>query len=74
MIRIITSVCPIYQGGNCGRAMVLGNFQSLLIWVTVWPRPIVLAVFVGGGDLKVFSFVYVFSFFLPFSRRRQDID
>ena len=37
-------------------------------------RPSVLAVGAGGDCLDIFSLVYHFSFFLPFSRRRPDID
>ena len=36
--------------------------------------PSVLAVGAGGGCLDIFSLVYHFSFFLPLSGRRPDID
>ena len=37
-------------------------------------RPSVLAVGAGGGCLDIFSLIYHFSFFLPLSRRRPNID
>ena len=37
-------------------------------------RPSVLAVGAGGGCLDIFSLVYHFSFFLPLSGRRPDLD
>ena len=36
--------------------------------------PSVFAVGAGGGCLDIFSLVYYFSFFLPLSGRRPDID
>ena len=53
------------------------NFQCrgvLLTWNTVGQGPIVLAVGAGGGCLDIFSLLYHFSFFLPLSGRRPDID
>ena len=46
----------------------------LLIWIRVGQGPSVLAVGAGGGCLDIFSLVYHFSFFLPLSGRRPDID
>ena len=37
-------------------------------------RPSVLAVGAGGGCLDIFSLICHFSFFLPVSGRRPDID
>ena len=37
-------------------------------------RPTALGVGAGGGCLDIFSLVYHFSFFLPLSGRRPDID
>ena len=53
------------------------NFQCwgvLLIWIGVGQGPTALAVGAGGGCLDIFSLVYHFSFFLPLSGRRPDID
>ena len=53
------------------------NFQCrgvLLIWIRVGQGPSVLAVGAGGGCLDIFSLVYHFSFFLPVSGRRPNID
>ena len=53
------------------------NFQYrgvLLIWIRVGQGPSVLAVGAGGVCLDIFSLVYHFSFFLPISGRRPDID
>ena len=47
----------------------------LLIWIRVGQGPTALAVGAGGGCLDVFSLIYhFFSFFLPLSGRRSDID
>ena len=57
--------------------MVLGKLPVpgvLLIWIRVGQGPSVLAVGAGGGCLDIFSLVYHFSFFLPLSGRRSDID
>ena len=53
------------------------NFQCrgvLLIWIRVGQGPIALAVGAGGGCLDIFSLIYRFSFYLPLSGRRPDID
>ena len=53
------------------------NFQCggvLLIWSRVGQGSTALAVGAGGDCLDVFSLVYHFSFFLPLSGRRSDID
>ena len=53
------------------------NFQSrgvLLNWIRVGQGSSVLAVGAGGGCLDIFSLAYYFSFFLPLSGRRPDID
>ena len=63
--------------GWSGGAMILGKFPVsgvLLIWIRVGQGPSVLAVGAGGGCLDIFSLVYHFSFFLPLSGRRPDID
>ena len=51
------------------------NFQCrgvLLIWIIIGQWPTALAV--GGGGLAIFSLIYHFSFCLPLSGRRPDID
>ena len=64
--------------GMIGWCDVAGkNFQCrgvLLIWIIVGQGPIALAVGAVGGCLDIFSLVYHFSFFLPLSGRRPDID
>ena len=53
------------------------NFQCrgvLLIWNIVGQGPIMPAVGAGGGCLDIFSLLFNFSFFLPLSGRRLDID
>ena len=53
------------------------NFQCrgvLLVWMIVGRGPTVLAVGGGGGGLDIFYLLYHFSFFLPLSGRRPDID
>ena len=57
--------------------MVLGKLPVpgvLLIWIIVGQGPTALAVGAGGRCLDIFSLVYHFSFFLPLSGRRPDID
>ena len=51
--------------GGCGRAMVLGNFQTqgvLLVWIKEEQGPNVLAVGTGGDCWIFLSLVYHFSF------------
>ena len=53
------------------------NFQCqgvLLIWMIVGQGSTVLAVGAGGDGSDIFSLLYHFSFFLPLSGRRPDID
>ena len=57
--------------------MVLGKLPvpgRPTIWMIVVQGPIVLAVGAGGGCLDIFTLVYPFSLFLPFSGRRPNID
>ena len=57
--------------------MVLGKLPvpgRPTIWIIVGQGPTVLAVGAGGGCLDIFSLVYHFSFFLPLSGRRPDLD
>ena len=57
--------------------MMLGKLpvpRCPTIWIRVGQGPSVLAVGAGGGCLDMFSLVYYFSFFLPLSGRRPDIN
>ena len=61
--------------GSSGGAMVLGKLPvpgRPTNFIRVGPS--VLAVGASGGCLDIFSLVYHFSFFLPVSGRRPDID
>ena len=63
--------------GWSGSAMVLGKHPvpgRPTNLERVGQGPSVLAVGAGGGCLDIFSLVYHFSFFLPLSGRRPDID
>ena len=66
----------IYWGGRMVRWCWV-NFHGrgvLLICIRVGQGPTVLAVGAGGGCLDIFSLVYYFSFHLPLSGRRSDIN
>ena len=57
--------------------MVLGKLPvpgRLTIWIIVGQGSTALAVGVGGGCLDIFSLIYHFSFLLPLSGRRPNID
>ena len=57
--------------------MVLGRLPvpgRPTIWILVGQGPTALAVGAGGGCLDIFSLLYHFSFLLPLSGRRPDID
>ena len=57
--------------------MVLGKLPvpgRPTLWITAGQGPTALAVGAGGGCLDIFSLVYHFSFLLPLSGRRPDID
>ena len=57
--------------------MVLGKLPMPgrpTIWIIAGQGPTALAVGAGGGCLDIFSLVYHFSFLLPLSGRRPDID
>ena len=78
-IQISSNNSRFKCGGGGGRVvrMCWVNFQCqgvLLIWIKVGQGPIVLAVGAGGGCLDIFSLIYRFSFLLPLSGRRPDID
>ena len=67
----------LYVGGGRVVQWCWANFQCrgvLLIWIRVGQGPSVLAVGAGGGCLDIFSLVYHFSFFLPLSGRRPNMD
>ena len=60
-----------------GGAMGLSKLPVLgrpTIWIIVGQGLTALAVGAGGGCLDIFSLVYQFSFLLPLSGRRPDID
>ena len=62
---------------QCLSIMVLGKLPvpgRPTIWIIGGQGPIALAIGAGGGCLDFFSLVYHFSFFLPLSGRRPDID
>ena len=68
---------PIYPWGWSGGATVLGKLPvpgRPTNLERVGQGPSVLAVGAGGGCMDIFSLVYHFSFFLPLSGRRPDID
>ena len=57
--------------------MVLGKVPvpgRPTIWIIVEQGPTALAEGAGGGCLDIFSLVYHFSFLLPLSGRRSDIE
>ena len=64
--------------GRSGGAMVLGKLPvpgRPTIWMIVGQGPIALAVGAGRGCLYIFfSLHYPFSYLLPLSRGRSDID
>ena len=63
--------------GWSGGAMVLGKLPvpgRPTIWMIVRQGPIALAVGAGGGCLDIFTRHYPFSYLLPLSGGRSDID
>ena len=74
LVYPFTSLSP---RGWSGGAMVLGKLPvpgRPTNLERVGQGPSVLAVGAGGGCLDIFTLVYHFSFFLPLSGRRPDID
>ena len=64
-------------GGGSGGAIVLGELPvpgRPTIWMGVGQGPIVLVVGAGGGCLDIFTLHYPFSYHLPLSGGRSDID
>ena len=58
-------------------AMVLGELPvpgRPTIWMLVGQGPIALAVGAGGGCLDIFTLNYPFSYLLPLSGGRSDVD
>ena len=56
---------------SCGKLPVPGRPT---IWMIVGQGPIALAVGAGGGCLDIFTLHYPFSYLLPLSGGRSDID
>ena len=57
--------------------MVLGKLSvpgRPTIWMIVGQGPIALAVGAGGGCLDIFTLPYPFSYLIPLSGGRSDID
>ena len=76
-ICVVNRGSKTYIGGGRVVRWCWVNFQCrgvLLILIIVGQGPTALAVGAGGGCLVIFSLVYHFSFFLPLSGRRPDID